>query len=305
MKRIKAVLLRFIYPGALWSVLIAAAGIGLLVFIFATGREKTVFGSVSYPITLYAVIVIVLGFPNIIAKTKALISKNKLGHVYVNDFMFRARISLYFGLAVDLLFVAFYAVTGWYYVSAWFGAVAGYYSILSVIRFILLRSVRKINKRKNRSASYAHELRIYRFCGCLMIALNLAMSGMIIQMVWQNKGYQYPGFVIYLSAIYAFYCMITAVINMVRFRKMDSPVLSAAKMLSFAGALMSMLALQTAMIFQFGKNQEDFRQIMNTVSGGAVFLTVFCMAVFMVVHANRELGKCVHKLDTPDQQSAN
>lgn len=293
MKKNKRILLNIIYPGAIWSVLIAILGIGLLTFVFLTGSQDTVYASISYPITLYAVTVFVLGFPNIIRQTKTFISKNKYGDIYINDSKLRAKVSLYQGLVINLLFVAFYAFTGWRSASVWFGAVAAYYIILSLIRFILLRSVRKTSLYKNKQEHFIQELRTHRFCGYLMFVLNIGMAGMIVQMVWQNKGYQYPGLIIYASAGHAFYCLITSIINMVKFRRMDSPVLTAAKMLGFAGALMSMLALQTAMISKFGERQDSFRQIMNMVSGGGVFLIVFCMAIFMVVRANRELKKLI------------
>jgi hypothetical protein len=189
--------------------------------------------------------------------------------------------------------VAFYAYTGLRYASYWFGAVAVYYIILSIMRFILLRNTRKPVSRKK-------ELHTYHFCGYLMFALNFGMAGMIFQMVWQNKGYEYPGLIIYASAMYAFYCMTMAIINLVSFRKMDSPVLSAAKMLGFAGALMSMLALQTAMISHFGGGDESLRRIMNTASGSAVFLIVLVMAIFMVVRSNRELKKIALTFQQPN-----
>jgi hypothetical protein len=240
-----------------------------------------------------------IGLPDISKTTKALISRNKYGEQYVSDRNLRAKISIYRGLFINLVFVAFYAYTGLRYASYWFGAVAVYYIILSIMRFILLRNTRKVLTREN-------ELRTYRFCGYLMFALNLGMAGMIIQMVWQNQGYEYSGLTIYASAMYAFYCMVMAIIDLVKFRKMENPILSAAKMLGFAGALMSMLALQTAMISHFNENGDSFRRIMNTASGGAVFLIAFFMAIFMVVRANRELKKnCINITATQQQPNTN
>lgn len=77
---------------------------------------------------------------------------------------------------------------------------------------------------------------------------------------------------------------------MVKFRKMDHPILSAAKMLSVAGALMSILALQSAMMTQFGEDPL-LRRYMNSVTGTGVSLIVIAMAIFMVVRANQALKK--------------
>ena len=77
------------------------------------------------------------------------------------------------------------------------------------------------------------------------------MGGMILQMVMNNSELSYPGHVIYLTAMYTFYTMAMSVVNLVRYRRLGSPVLSAAKVLNFVSALMSVLCLQTAMIAQF------------------------------------------------------
>ena len=45
----------------------------------------------------------------------------------------------------------------------------------------------------------------YRLCGLMMFGLKAAMSGMVVQIVWQNHSYEYPGIMIYLFVLYAFY----------------------------------------------------------------------------------------------------
>ena len=76
------------------------------------------------------------------------------------------------------------------------------------------------------------------------VVLNLALTGMVILVVTQNQTYRYPGNLIYAMGAYAFYSVITAVRNVVKFRKQNSPVLSAAKGINLASALVSMLALK-------------------------------------------------------------
>lgn len=64
-----------------------------------------------------------------------------------------------------------------------------------------------------------------------------------------------------------------------------TPCMPAAKMLGLAGALMSVLTLQTAMLAQFG-GDAAMRRTMNAVTGACVCSLVFCMAVFMAVRGN-------------------
>jgi uncharacterized membrane protein YfcA len=100
----------------------------------------------------------------------------------------------------------------------------------------------------------------------------------------------YPGLLIYAMALYAFYAVITAVINVIRFRRHGSPIHSAAKMISLTAALVSMLSLETAMISQFG-GDDGFRMIMTSISGGVVCTFVLAMAIYMIVRSTRFLKK--------------
>ncbi len=69
-------------------------------------------------------------------------------------------------------------------------------------------------------------------------------------------------------------------------------VLSAAKVINFAKALVAIFALQSAMFASFGSNDsEALKQLMNIIVGGCVCATVFAMAVYMVVNANEKLKK--------------
>ena len=106
-------------------------------------------------------------------------------------------------------------------------------------------------------------------------------------MVLTDSGYSYPGYVIYLSALYTFYTIILAIVNLVKFRKLGRPILSAAKVLNFVAALMSLLGLQTAMISQFSTEGENFRRMMNTITGSGVWFAVILTAVYMLLHSRK------------------
>lgn len=93
---------------------------------------------------------------------------------------------------------------------------------------------------------------------------------------------------IYVMALYAFYVTISGVISLVRTRKYKSPVLSAARVVSLASALVSMLSLEVAMLAQFGGG-EFFRRAMIASTGGAVCLILVGMASAMIVRATKEL----------------
>lgn len=282
MEQYKKILRRVLCPGSFLTVLFVLIGAGSLVYTFANGLDHTVFAYVSYPLSAYALVLLLVNSSALFQKGKTWLEKKSYGQSFLHDQEYRETVSLYVGLFSNLLYAAFKAVTGILYHSTWFGAIAGYYLILSVIRFLLLRSVRK-------KGSYEDELRRYRLSGILMLLLNIAMSAMIAQMVWQNQTYRYPGFIIYASAAYTFYSITVAIINLFQYHKMDHPVLSAAKMLAFGTALLSLFALQTALIAEFGEADEVFRQLMNTITGSVVLGLVLFMSIYMIARANKLL----------------
>ena len=86
--------------------------------------------------------------------------------------------------------------------------------------------------------------------------------------------------------------MILMVMNVVKYRKYRSPVMSAAKVVSLAAALVSMLSLETAMLTQFGSTDSEMsRRIMTACTGAGVCTMILAMAIYMIYHATREL-KC-------------
>jgi hypothetical protein len=111
-------------PGKLWPLPIGIAGIALLSFVFIAGLESSLPGIISFPISLYAIMVLGIGIPDISRTAKALISINKYGNLYVSNRNLRAKISIIRGLFINLIFVAFYAYSGLRYAFYWFGAVA-------------------------------------------------------------------------------------------------------------------------------------------------------------------------------------
>lgn len=114
------------------------------------------------------------------------------------------------------------------------------------------------------------------------------MGGMIALMVRANASFSYPGTIIYASALYTFYTMALAIINLVKYRRLGSPILSAAKALNLVSAMMSILGLQTAMISQFDPGNEAFRKTMNTMTGSVVYGVVILIALWRLRHSGKE-----------------
>lgn len=303
MKKFKDIVFQILFPPVWVIVLSSLFGFPLVIISLVFLSSTNPVSYVSYVLSAYALTVLCANFPRAKKRCKELIhgdeikmiisfrrfmNRYKYTSMYLNDKEFRAKISLYTGLGINCFYALFKCGTGIMFNSAWLWAIGIYYVMLSAIRFMLLRNVHITDKSKHSVKRKIQEWKSYRFCGIMMFLLSLAMSGMVIQMIWQNRSYEYKGYIIYISALYTFYCFILSISNVVSFAKRDNAILSAAKNLNLAGAIMSMFALQTAMFSAFGGGEKLQRQ-MNTITGSAVCIIVTGMAVFMIVRSNKNL----------------
>lgn len=295
MERLKAVLKKIFFLPPLPTVLIAAPSF-LFVFIMLGREEHSALSYLSYLLSAYAMVITATGLCGVVEAVRKGIGELRLvrwlrrtswGNRLLDDAAFRSELTLHGGLLANLLYVAVNLFSGFRYRSAWFLSLAVYYALLSAMRAVLVRYLH----RRAVGEDVKAEFRRYRACGVILLLMNQALVGIILYMVTQNRGFSYPGNMIYAMALYTFYITITAVVNVVKFRKHGSPLLSAAKVISLTAALVSMLSLETAMLAQFGSGQRAFRRIMLASSGGVVCAVVVSMAVYMIAHATKQLKK--------------
>lgn len=294
MEQVKAILKRMFFLPPLPTVLISVPSFTLVIYVLATDTNGPL-AYVAYGLSAYAMAITTTGIIRVVRAVRDGIDEHPLvkkvrahpvaGRL-LHDVAFRAEMSIYPSLCVNLFYAAFKLITGIVYGSVWLITLAAYYALLAVMRFLVLTTARN----RDKGASLADEYRRYRLCGILLAPMNLALSGMVLFLVRQEGSYHYPGMLIYVMAMYTFYAVITAAINIVKFRRRGNPTLSAAKAISLTAALVSMLALETAMLSQFGGEDDAlFRQVMLSVSGGAVCAFVLGMAVYMIVHATKQI----------------
>ena len=144
------------------------------------------------------------------------------------------------------------------------------------------------------------ELVKYRGCGVVFLVMNLALSVMIFFMVYWNRTFIHHEITTIAMAAYTFASLTLAIINVVKYRKYNSPVYSAAKAISLAAACVSMLTLESTMLTTFSDGGMDLlsRRIMLGVSGGVISVFIITMAIYMIVHGNEKM----RLLNTAEEQ---
>ena len=297
MKQASSILNRLLHP-PLWALIgVPAVSFASLAAVFACHYEDHALAYLIYSMSAYSLVLWAAAAPKLATQVKSAAVNSRLMQKvttsepamrYLSDLAFRGSVSLHQGMAVNFLYAVFRVVVGIRCASVWFVSMAAYYLALGVLRAYLVVGYRR--------RTPARECRCYRRTAWLLFLLNIPMGGMIVLMVRTNSGFSYPGYVIYLSALYTFYTMITSVLNLIKFRRLGSPILSAAKVLNFVAALMSILSLQTAMIARFSAHGEGYRRMMNAITGGFVYGIVVLIAVYMLFHS-RTLRKKVEPLE--------
>ena len=284
MERVKVILKRIFVLPPLPTLLIAAVSFPAVIYVLAAGKDGTAFACLAYTASGYALILVITGSFEIVRMIRRTVDRNSLIRKVRNS-------SLYEKILKDRMFRAYIVlnfISGIRYRSVWFTTLSAYYLMLALMRFLLLRYMNRNELGKH----LREEFRRYRLCGILLLLMNWVLAGVVVLIVHKNNGFEYSGNLIYAMALYAFYAVILAVINVIKFRKLGSPVISAAKVINFTAALVSMLSLETAMLAQFGGAEEVmFRRIMTGATGGVVCAAVLGAAIFMIVQATKQLKR--------------
>lgn len=286
-----------------------------LCYTFIFGDDNDIKAYVVYAISAYTMGTVCIWAPKIYRSIRRKLDNSKAVNYVMNhdvtkrfrgDTYYRSKMVLYQGTFTNMLFAAFKGVVGIMYRSIWFGTIAFYYIALTGIRFMLLKYMKKADRAGETSETEKKliEYRGFRMCGWLLIVINVALSGMTVLMVIQGYSYSYPGYIIFVSAGYAFYSLTMSIINMVKYRKYNNPLLTGAKTVSFAGALVSMLTMQTAMLSQFGEGDEMFSKLMNSLTGGGIYVIILTFAVLIIVSAHKNL-KQINNSETIEKQMEN
>lgn len=287
MERWKAILKKLLFPGRRWAALAVLVGGGSLALTFLVLGENTPFAYVSYVLSAYALTVFTAVIVPLFSSAGQLAHSVPLAHRYITDIYFKVRSSLLLSFFINLCYAGFKLVGAVVYSSFWDGALAAYYILLCAVRFYLLRRVPKDGRGQN----LCRELQYSRMTGIFLVLLDLALGGVATKIVEGGYGSSYPGTLIYMAALYAFYSLTMAVVNMVKFRKFQSPVLSAAKAVHLTTALVSIFNLETAMLSQFGEGDEHFRLVMTACTAFAVCVMVLGTAVLMVISSTRKIRR--------------
>ena len=213
-------------------------------------------------------------------------NENKYARRWREDAPLRVKLSLYASLSWNTLYGIFQLWLGFYHHTFWFCSLGAYYIFLAVMRFFLAHHTARYSPRERMRS----ELKRYRACGIVLLFMNLALALIVFFMVYWNRTFDHHMITAIAMAAYTFTALATAIVNVVKYRKYQSPVYSASKAINLAAACVSMLTLESTMLTTFGDGEINAR-LMLGLTGGAVVALIVTMAVCMIMRANKQLKK--------------
>lgn len=199
----------------------------------------------------------------------------------------KINLTLYGSLLYNSVYAIFTLSLGFWHKSSWYLSIAAYYILLAIMRFSLLNY-----SRSNRAGeNVISELKCFRLCGVLLLLMNTALSGLTVYRTYENRDFTHHNATATALGFFTLSLFAISIINLVRYRKFKSPVLFAAKLISFVSALVSMLSLETAIIGKLENIISDkLQKIITGISAFTVLAIIGYIGIFMVVRGTKKLN---------------
>ena len=276
-----------LFPHIAVMVLLVPISVTLLVGSMVFVGTESIIAYISYVLAAYTLTVWCFRLPTLINFFKDFKEENKYARRWQDDTRLRVNVSLYGSFAWNALYGIFQLWLGFYHSTFWFYSLGAYYVCLAVMRFFLLRHTRRFNWGENMQS----ELIKYRACGIVFLVMNLALALIIFFMVYWNRTFQHHMITAITMAAYTFTALTTAIINVIKYKKYNSPVFSASKAISLAAALVSMLTLESTMLTTFNNGTMTELQIKHMLgaTGGVVSAIIVTMAIYMIFTGTKKL----------------
>jgi len=165
--------------------------------------------------------------------------------------------------------------------SWWFVTACAYYTVLSVMRFAVLKTA---NRGKDGRW-------VMRFTGGMFLFLAIVLAGTAYLAVEVEEGIRHGEIVMITMAAYAFTKITLAIIKLVKAGRLNAPVIKTLRSISLADGLVSIFSLQRSMLVSFEGMSAGGIQLMNLLTGTGVYLIVAILGIDLIGGKKIEMAK--------------
>lgn len=282
---IKKIAKHLLFPHMAVVIVLLPISAAFMIYALPALGEEHPLSIASYVVAFYTLTVWSVRMPSIIRSIGRFKRENKYAKRWLGDAHLRMKVTLSANALWNAAYATLQLVLGIYHRSAWFYSLAAYYYSLATMRtFLMHHTMKHAPGEKMRS-----ELIKYRACGWIFLVVNLALSGMMLYRIHEGRMVSHHEITTIAMAAYTFTSLTMAIINLIKYRKYNSPVFSASKAISLASACVSMLSLESTMLMTFGDGSmtQKTQILFLALSGGGVSAFIIAMAIYMIVRSGK------------------
>lgn len=277
---------KILYPPIIIKDLLSIISLIFLIYSLCNLDNKSIVAIISYIFACYILTIWILSIIKIVNKIRS----NKIFIFLNSQIRLKIIISLFTSLLLNIMYTILQFCLGIIFRSFWYIIISSYYSILVIVRFILL--IYSFNKNNSDIKS----AKIYGFCGILLLIINIILTFLMGYIIFFDKTFYNHKIIVIAHATYTFTSLIISFINIMKYKKYNNYIYSASKNISFTSSCVSMITLEASMLYVFGNDMqvEEIKMIL-ALTGALVFSIILFVALYMIIITIKK--KKEHKLN--------
>ena len=274
-----------------------------LTIAFAAFGINNIISYILYVISFlslsYLIYTIIYFAPSLKNNIKDFTTKHKFTDELVKNYGFRTVFFTIISFVINIAYAIFQGVFAILSHSYWYLTLAVYYIIFSVMRGSLLYS-RSKSRYKSDEKKILDDLFNYKKIGITLICLTVVLSGLIVLTALTDNTFKYAGLMIYAAAAYTFYKLSFSIYNIIKAQKTKDVSIQSLKNIGFADSLVSLLSLQSALLYEFGTGDLS---IFNILTGSGVCILIVTLGIFMIKNSNKKIYKIICEENNEQRQN--
>ncbi len=179
-------------------------------------------------------------------------------------------------LIASMIYAAATGIAAFWSRSLWLGVMTVFYIITIYLKgFVLGRAGASLVSRNPKFTSVNN----YRLFSIYLLVFDI-MLGIAVLLFYMNGIYKkYPGYTIFITAMYVIVKVILASINMVKAHKTKSFTTIALRKIDSVKAIVSFMILVSALLSRYGDPHSVFTRNLNSAAGFGSFLIILIMSL--------------------------
>ena len=209
-------------------------------------------------------------FPRLVARVKSIFANSRFVSAYLKNHRVRILVGLFVSFIINSVYVVFNAIYGIINKNLWLITVSVYYTLLAALRYTVLRA-------GGDGGSLYREYRAAAIGGAIVIAISLAMSGMMVYSAISLRSLHYSALLIAVLSVYSFYSLTRGVFGIRKSRNDGIPTHRAAYTIQLTSAITSIFNLRLATVEVAAYEERELTLFLSV----AISFSVFSLGAFL------------------------